>query len=734
MDEVQSLNLVIARLREIGFADIKTEVETYIGSRQTRADIVIDSPDGSPLIVGEVKNKLPAKVDKFHPAITQAFSNANALGCQYFFVADAENMNWYEIKKEGERIQAVEILPSDLFAEMGRRQIETPSVRPSDWSSIVWRFNSILDEFRLALHRVERTNLLLFFLLMKKTAIEHKNEGNYHFGVVSDESLSGTNKRISKLSKIVAGNRFPYSFQRFSDLTESIVQKVVTLLEPYEVTTLDLPKLYQDALVPTFVRAEELQFATRLEVVRFVLATNDFMKAKRIIDPASGIGSFLISAFQKRENIGAVHLTGIDINILSVETVEMALLLGDAKNFSLEKGNFLSKSFDYMRNGKFDFVFCDPPYGGKHLDANELGVSSWVTGNQESISSEILFVIKIIELLNKQGVAMILLPTPVLQLNRWGDFRKRLVSQVDIVASISWANAYGKLNIPAHLLVIQRRTKNPKSTIFMSLTENPDDDNSFDEKINLAVEIYNYYRENGRIKKNTTNIIPVVLADHFTKDFRLDYGAYNIGYKSLVDSLLNSNVQVSKLSDIADIRLGHTYKSIEEDITGDILVIRPSNITHNGLSTELRSISVPDISRAAFVEAGDILLANLGSSYPIAIVPENFPRAVYSNSILRIRLKKNVAIDPRYVHLILSHQVSKAQLEYLSAGATIRRVTPSLLGDLLVPILPRADQENLISKLDLLENYRKLALSIEKELGEMVSEALGWEERDETQP
>jgi 16S rRNA G966 N2-methylase RsmD len=734
MDETRSLNSIIERLKQLGFTAIRTEVAANFGSRQMFADIVIDSTNGSPLVVGEVKNKLPAKLDKFHPAVTQAFSYANVLGCKYFFVADSENMSWYEVKKNREGIQAVEILQDDVIASVGKKQSETPLIRPSDWASIVWKFNSIVDEFRLAFHRIERTNLFLFFLLLKKTAIEHNNQGNYQFGVLSNELPSTTKEKLMKLGKIIGGNRFPYSFQKLSYLDGRIIQKVVSLFEPYDVTTLDLPKLYQETLVPTFVRSEELQFATRSEVVKFVLSTNDFMKAKNIIDPASGIGSFLISAFQQKQNNDTLHLTGIDINVLSVETVEMALLLCEAKNFNLEKGNFLSNSFDNLRKGKFDFVFCDPPFGVKHVDTTEEIDSYWGEGGQSSFSSEIRFVIKIIDLLNKQGVAMILLPTPVLHLARWSDFRKRLANKVDIVASISWASAYGRLNIPAHLLVLKRKTKSPESTIFMSLTDDPDDENSFDEKLNSVVDIYNYYRETGRIRRNTTNIVPVTLINQFTKDFRLDYGAYNVGYKSLVDKLLNSNVQISKLSDIAEIRLGHGYKSLEEDTSGNVLIIRASNITHNGLSNDLKSIPISDLSRAVFVEAGDILLASIGSSYPIAIVPDNFPRAVLSNSLLRIRLKDDIGIDPRYLHLILSHQVSKAQLGYLSSGATIQRVTPSLLGDLLVPILPRVDQEKLIGSLELLEHFRELALNTEKELGRIISKALGWEEEDETQP
>src|SRR5262249_21307524 len=97
-------------------------------------------------------------------------------------------------------------------------------------------------------------------------------------------------------------------------------------------------------------------------------------------------------------------------------------------------------------------------------------------------------------------------------------------------------------------------------------------------------------------------------------------------------------------------------------------------------------------------------------------------------------LKKRAIIDPRYLYLILNHQVSKMQLEYLSTGATIRRVTPRLLGDLLIPILPRSDQESLIAKLELLEHYRKLVLTTEDELTKALSKALGWEGIDETQP
>lgn len=735
MDEFQSLNLVLSRLRELGFADIKTDVRTYIGSRQTRADIIIDSPNGLPLVVGEVKTKLPKKLDRFHPAVTQAFSNANAFGCQYFFVADVENISWYEIKWEGESTQAIEILPSELISNMGKQQKETTSIRPSDWASIVRKFNSILDDFRYDRHRLTRINVFLLFLLIKKLTAESNNSSFQQFRTFYGESSPNSVEKLSEFVKSVGGTNFPNSFREYSKLSEGIIQRIVSLFEPYDLTALNLPKLYQETLVPAFVASEELQFATRPEVVKFVLATNDFFKAKNIIDPASGIGSFLISALEKHENNHVRYLTGIDKTALAVETVSMAMMLCDAENFNLVKGDFLSDWSADSNYIKFDFVFCDPPFGIKGSHTSEFMRSFWGLESRASISSEILFLIKIVEMLDDDGVAMILLPTSVLSNPHLMWFRKRLSAEVDIIASISWANAYGRLNIPAHLLVIQKKSLPSKPALFMSLTDNPDNTRSFDAQVDLAIEIYNHFRATGKIRKDLANLLPAVTASQLTTDLRFDYGAYNAGYRSLLDKLLNASFEVVKLSEIADIQLSRfPHKTNTQDESINIPMIRASNITENGISSELTSIAAADIPQDAYVQPGDILLANLGSSYPIAIISNNFPKAVCSRSLLRIRLKKNSVVDPRFLHLILSHKVSKTQLEYLSTGATIRRVTPNLLGDLLVPLLPRSDQENLIRKLEHLENYRQLALSTENELKEMVSQALGWEAQDETQP
>jgi restriction endonuclease S subunit len=268
----------------------------------------------------------------------------------------------------------------------------------------------------------------------------------------------------------------------------------------------------------------------------------------------------------------------------------------------------------------------------------------------------------------------------------------------------------------------------------MSLVDDPEGQGSFEKQIALASDIYNHFRETGRIKKNITPSFSVVISKELTSDIRLDYSGYDTKHKVFVDKLINGNAEIIKLSEIAEIRLGIPYKPNKETKTdGNVAVVRASNITQGELTFDdldfIKDLDVPDY---AFLKDNDILLASLGSSYPIAIVPYGSPKAVFSNSLLRIRVREESSIDPRYLFFILSHQVSKTQMDYLSTGAIVRRATPRLFGDILVPILPSLDQGELISKLDILEDYKKKALSLEQEMKDLVSRSLGLEALDES--
>jgi 16S rRNA G966 N2-methylase RsmD len=732
MEEEKVLNSVIARLTDLGFGTIQTGVKAHIGSRSINLDLVIYDVDDKPFIVGEVKDKLPAKIDKFHSSVTQAFSYANASGCKYFFVADAENITWYQIKSDKENSPVVETLLDTDVVNLGKKNAKNTVVRPSDWSSIVWKFNSVLSDAHYYPDRINILRLFLFFLLTKKTAAAPELELKEEFKIIPGETSIETKNRILTLGKLVAGNKLQTTFQLCSELDNRIFQKIVELLEPFDLSTLDLAQLYQKELIPMFVKTDALQFATRSEIIKFVLNTSDFFKSRKIMDSALGVGSFLVSAAKEKSQGISASLIGVDVNAAACETVEMALRFCEIKNFNLQNEDFLGSS--YQTQEKCDFIFCDPPIGMRYYGDVNSDLSSNLIKESKSTTSETLFVLKTLENLSEHGVAMILLPTSVLQSSKHRVFRKTLTDNADILASISWANAYGKFNIPAHLLVFKPKSGFSNSTLFMSLVDDPESRGSFEKQITLASDIYNHFRETGRIKKNITPSFSVVISKELTSDIRLDYSAYDTKHKVFVDQLLNGNAEIIKLSEIAEIKLGILFKPNKETKTdGNVAVVRASNITQGELTfDDLDFINDLDIPDYAFLKDNDILLASLGSSYPIAIVPDGSPKAVFSNSLLRIRVREESSIDPRYLFFILSHQVSKTQMDYLSTGAIVRRATPRLFGDILVPILPALDQSELISKLEILEDYKKKALSLEQEMKDLVSRSLGLEALDES--
>lgn len=115
-------------------------------------------------------------------------------------------------------------------------------------------------------------------------------------------------------------------------------------------------------------------------------------------------------------------------------------------------------------------------------------------------------------------------------------------------------------------------------------------------------------------------------------------------------------------------------------------VLSPRQITARGIDLEVETEGgrgERDL-RAVQLQPGDIVGRTLGDPHWTLVSPEHAgllaPRQVY---VLRPK-----EVDPRYLLAFLQSDAARLQLEAASVGATVARVSPSGLRELLVPILP----------------------------------------------
>ena len=172
---------------------------------------------------------------------------------------------------------------------------------------------------------------------------------------------------------------------KLNNLTDNKKLKKFLKNNPYRFT---LNTLFIVAELSNTKKIKTKAYFTRESVV-FNIVNNlpDFKNKKtiKILEPSVGIGNFLFSLFNKYENCKNVVLDVIDIDINSIEV--MQILLQKIKipiNFTI---NFICKDFLFYENSyNYDLIVGNPPFGKiiknkSLLDQYKIGIFNQNTNN-----------------------------------------------------------------------------------------------------------------------------------------------------------------------------------------------------------------------------------------------------------------------------------------------------------------------------------------------------------------
>jgi SAM-dependent methyltransferase len=211
-----------------------------------------------------------------------------------------------------------------------------------------------------------------------------------------------------------------------------------------------------------------------------------------IFDPACGSGGFLIMTLRKlRERIKtenpnlsegeikaaikyfADHKTyGVDINDRMVRVAKMNMIMhGDGHSgiFHILRGgglltdpNLPSRLNETIHDGSVDVIFSNPPFAGREKDPTileqfDLGKNK--AGKTVSVSKEVLFIEKIIDLLKYGGKAALVLPSGVFNNSSMRRVRTYIKSHAKITALIGLPHLAFQVtgaNNEGHLLFMEK--------------------------------------------------------------------------------------------------------------------------------------------------------------------------------------------------------------------------------------------------------------------------------------
>lgn len=182
--------------------------------------------------------------------------------------------------------------------------------------------------------------------------------------------------------------------------------------------------------------------------------------------------------------------------------------------------------------------------------------------------------------------------------------------------------------------------------------------------------------------------------------------AQSIFYDMFGDPVTNEKGwEVKKLEDIAESRIGLTYKPENVSETGTI-VLRSGNIQNSALSFDDIVRVQCNIKESLFVQENDILMCSRNGSAnlvgKVALIKDIKEPMSYGAFMTIIRSK--------YQNYLFAFFKSPAFRQQLTSAktATINQITVKMLNDIEIPVPPLTLQQEFVSKIEAIEKQKAI--------------------------
>ena len=355
-------------------------------------------------------------------------------------------------------------------------------------------------------------------------------------------------------------------------------------------------------------------------------------------------------------------------------------------------------------------VLSNPPFAGREKDPAilkqfELGKNKDV--KPVSVSKELLFVERIIQLLDKDGKAGLVLPAGIFNnpSRAYKECRKMIKKNTKILALIGLpppAFRVSGANNEGNLLFIQKTDKPPEDyDIYIDCARYVGFDNTGRKLV---------FNDLNDILKRMENPSPEYLIAFSELKDRIDPWYYHPKYKEIIANIAKSKYRLRPISDLVTKSRDLFKPLMRPEEMYDYIETSDVDLENGVIISSMQITGKTAPNRDAYVlKEGDFLIPNaMHCIRGVCIVPKEYEGFIATNQFLVVKPKTDI-INPVYLYYLLK-QPAIHLLKRQSTGEISPGITFGALSRVKVPVPESKDTQNEIVEKIKVEEKKKAEL------------------------
>lgn len=467
--------------------------------------------------------------------------------------------------------------------------------------------------------------------------------------------------------------------------------------------------IYEHIVGRTF-RGELGQFFTPRSIVEFMVRLVGVDESATVYDPSCGSGGFFVmyakllreelvgnggsspeEIIEKLRDYSRHRLIGTEINRRTARVARLNFLMHGLDPGNIFAANALRvedsedpRAEELLGAESVDVVFANPPFAGREKDHSvlrrfELGRSQ--SGTLSSVTREVLFIERILDVLRFGGTAAIVIPQGIFTNRKLAAVRDHIRKRARMLAVVElpdWAFMPSGTGVRGSLLFVKKTERVPRDyEVFMKRVDNigfnsvgrPTREND------LPATLEQYRRRDPRHMVRLREIRDRIDAKFYIPEHR----------RTLSLFADNPRHKLVPLSDVGSFDATRVNPHLDPD--REILLVETSSVDPARLTIAPRRVLARDSKHTALRElrAGDVLISRRRTYRgAVVVVPDELQGAlaIPEFSILRV----NEGFDPDYVVEIMRSSQFLELMTIYSTGEMSGRISERDLMSLRIPV------------------------------------------------